>query len=173
MNIRIIIPTMLAGCLLTAQGCLPPPTPKKIEGPISGNLAAQRMSKVRSDNGPSYSVTHTHHGTEFEAAWEIGNALQRGSQIQIKPPIDWSLEDVQSAMRIALADTNSNPLYPAANETIISLMSQAAAAKEERAVGVAPDTDYELAVKVKRYSKTWFVEVKVKATYSDGTSMGY
>ena len=76
-------------------------------------------------------------------------------------------------MRVALADKNSNPLYPAANETIISLMSQAAAAKEERAVGVAPDTDYELAVKVKRYSKTWFVEVKVKATYSDGTSMGY
>jgi len=73
----------------------------------------------------------------------------------------------------ALADTNTNPLYPAVNETILSLISEAAESKDERAVGVAPDTDYELTVKVKKYSKTWFIEVKAQAVYADGTSVGY
>ena len=53
------------------------------------------------------------------------------------------------------------------------LMSEAAESKDERAVGVAPETDYELTVKVKKYSKTWFIEVKAQAVYADGTSVGY
>ena len=164
---------LLAVCLLTVQGCLPETSPKIINGPISGNVAAQRMSKVRSGNGPSYGVTHNYNGTEFEAAWEIGNALKRSAQLQIKPPIDWNLDDVQAGMRLALTDVHTNPLYPAANETIIMLMSEAAESKDERAVGVAPETDYELTVKVKKYSKTWFIEVKAQAVYADGTSVGY
>ena len=44
---------ILVACLLTAQGCLPETAPNIVKGPISGNVAAQRMSKVRSDNGPS------------------------------------------------------------------------------------------------------------------------
>ena len=164
---------MLVVCILVLEGCLPETAPKIIQGPISGNVAAQRMSKVRSDSGPSYRVTHVHDGDEFEAAWEIGNALKRSAQIQIKPPIDWNLEDLQAAMLIALTDSNTNPLYPAVNDTIISMMRQAAESKDERAVGVAPETDYELAVKVKKYSRTWFVEVKAQAVYADGTSMGY
>ena len=96
---------MLVVCLLIAQGCLPETAPKIVKGPISGNVAAQRMSKVRSDNGPSYRITHIHNGDEFEAAWEIGNALKRSTQIQIKPPIDWNLDDLQAGMRIALTDT--------------------------------------------------------------------
>lgn len=110
---------------------------------------------------------------EFEAAWEIGNALKRSAQLQIKPPIDWSMDEVRAGMLQALADTNTNPLYPAVNETILSLISEAAEAKDERAVGIAPETDYGLAVKVKKYSKTWFVEVKAQALYADGTSIGY
>ena len=164
---------MLVACLLIAQGCLPETAPKIIKGPISGNVAAQRMSKVRSDNGPSYRITHIHNGDEFEAVWEIGNALKRSTQIQIKPPIYWNLDDLQAGMRIALTDTHTNPLYPAANDTILSLINEAAESKDERAVGVAPETDYELAVKVKKYSKTWFVEVKAQAIYADGTSIGY
>ena len=160
-------------CLLTAQGCLPETSPPVIKGPISGNVAAQRMSKVRSQSGPSYLVPHTHNGIEFEAAWEIGNALKRSAQLQIKPPIDWSLDDVQAGMLLALADTHTNPLYPAVNETILSLINEAAESKDERAVGVAPETEYGLTVKVKKYSKTWFVEVKAQAVYADGTSVGY
>ena len=71
---------MLVVCILVLQGCLPETAPKIIQGPISGNVAAQRMSKVRSDSGPSYRVTHVHDGDEFEAAWEIGNALKRSAQ---------------------------------------------------------------------------------------------
>ena len=164
---------LLMICVLTAQGCLPETSPPIIKGPISGNIAAQRMSKVRSQSGPSYLVPHSHNGIEFEAAWEIGNALKRSAQLQIKPPIDWSLNDVQAGMLLALADTHSNPLYPAVNETILSLINEAAQAKDERAVAVAPETDYGLAVKVKKYSKTWFIEVKVQAVYADGTSIGY
>jgi hypothetical protein len=160
-------------CILAISGCLPEAAPKVIKGPISGNVAAQRMSKVRSNNGSSYRISHIHDGKEFEASWEIGNALKRSAQIQIKPPIDWTLEDLQAAMLIALTDSNTNPLYPAVNNTIISLIRQAAESKDERAVGVAPETDYELAVKVKKYSKTWFVEIKAQAVYSDGTSVGY
>ena len=165
------VPFMI--CLLMAQGCLPETSPPIITGPISGNVAAQRMSKVRSQSGPSYHVPHTHNGIEFEAAWEIGNALKRSAQLQIKPPIDWSMAEVQAGMLQALADKNTNPLYPAVNETIIRLISEAAESKDERAVGVAPETDYGLTVKVKKYSKTWFVEVKAQAIYADGTSIGY
>jgi len=160
-------------CVLTAQGCLPENTPRVINGPISGNEAAQRMSKVRSQSGPSYVVPHTQNEIDFEAAWEIGNALKRSAQLQIKPPIGWSMDEVQAGMLQALADTNTNPLYPAVNETILNLISEAAESKDERAVGVAPDTDYELTVKVKKYSKTWFIEVKAQAVYADGTSVGY
>lgn len=160
-------------CVLMTQGCLPETSPSVITGPISGNAAAQRMSKVRSQSGPSYHVPHTYNGIEFEAAWEISNALKRSAQLQIKPPIDWSMDDVQAGMLRALADTNTNPLYPAVNETILSLISEAAESKDERAVRVAPETDYQLTVKVKKYSKTWFVEVKAQAIYTDGTSIGY
>ena len=160
-------------CLLMAPGCFPETSPPVITGPISGNVAAQRMSKVRSHSGPSYRVPHTYNGMEFEAAWEIGNALKRSAQLQIKPPLDWSMDEVRAGMLQALADTNTNPLYPAVNETILSLISEAAEAKDERAVGIAPETDYGLAVKVKKYSKTWFVEVKAQALYADGTSIGY
>ncbi|HBV64877.1 MAG TPA: hypothetical protein DEF45_17855 [Rhodopirellula sp.] len=165
--------TLFMICVLMAQGCLPETSPPVITGPISGNVAAQRMSKVRSQSGPSYRVPHTHNGIEFEAAWEIGNALNRSAQLQIKPPIDWSMDDVQAGILQALADTNTNPLYPAVNETILSLIGEAAEAKDERAVGVAPEADYGLTVKVKKYSKTWFVEVKAQAVYADGTSIGY
>jgi len=159
--------------VLTAQGCLPETSPPVIKGPISGNVAAQRMSKVRSQNGPSYRVTHLHNGTDFEAAWEIGNSLKRSAQLQIKPPIDWNMDDVQAGMLQALADKNTNPLHPAVNKTILKLISEAAESKDERAVGVAPETDYGLTVKVKKYSKTWFIEVKAQAIYDDGTSIGY
>ena len=164
---------MLVVCILAIEGCLPEPAPKIINGPISGNVAAQRMSKVRSNSGPSYRVTHLYDGDEFEAAWEIGNSLKRSAQIQIKPPIAWNFDDLQAAMLIALTDSNTNPLNPAVNDTIISLLRQAAESKDERAVGIAPETDYELAVKVKKYSRTWFVEVKAQAVYSDGTSVGF
>jgi hypothetical protein len=163
----------LVAFTLALSGCLPPHQPQVVDGPISGNIAAQRQSMIRSDCGVSYSVTHTYNGHEFEAAWEIGNALKRSAQVQIKPPIDWSLEDLQAATQLVLADPQSNPWYPAINDTVLGLIREAADAKGERAVGVAPETAYELAVKVKKYSKTWFVEVKVQITYADGTSIGY
>ena len=166
---RVTLITFLA----ILSGCLPETKPQAVDGPISGNFASQRQSKVRSNSGASYSVTHSHNGQEFEAAWEIGNALKRSAQVQIKPPIDWSIDDLQAATRLVLADTSTNPWYPAINDTVLNLMHEAADAKSERAVGVAPETAYELAVKVKKYSQTWFVEVKVKITYADGTSIGF
>ena len=159
--------------LLTANGCLPETTPPVISGPISGNVASQRMSKVRSQSGPTYLVPHVHNGIEFDASWEIGNALKRSAQLQIKPPINWSIADVQGGMLLALKDTHTNPLYPAVNETVMQLISEAAESRDERAVGVAPETDYGLTVTVKKYSKTWFVELKAQAIYADGTSVGY
>lgn len=164
---------LFTACLLTAQGCLPETAPPVVNGPISGNVASQRMSKVRSQNGPSFVVPHVHNGVEFDASWEVANALKRSAQLQIQPPIDWNIQDVEAGMRLALADTHSNPLYPAVNETVISLIREASESKDQRAAGVAPETEYGLTVTVKKYSKTWFVEVKAQAVYSDGTSMGY
>ncbi len=163
----------LIAFLTVFSGCLPETRPQVIDGPISGNLAAQRQSKVRSASGASYSVPHHHKGQDFEAAWEIGNALKRSAQLQIKPPIDWSIDDLQAALGLVLADTSTNPWYPAINDTALDLMREAADNKSERAEGVAPETAYELAVKVKKYSQTWFIEVKVQIAYADGTSIGF
>lgn len=80
---------------------------------------------------------------------------------------------MQGGMLLALKDTHTNPLYPAVNETVMQLISEAAESKDKRAVGVAPETDYGLTVTVKKYSKTWFVELKAQAIYADGTTAGY
>lgn len=154
-------------------GCLPESQPPSISGPISGNVAAQLQSSVRSDLGDHYTVSHQYHGQDFEAAWELGNALQRSAQLQIKPPASWTSDDIQNAMRIVLAEYKSKPWYGQIDDTVLRLIQEAAEADDERAVGVAPETPYEVAVKVKQYSSDWFVEVKVQITYADGTSIGF
>ncbi|MGI9472580.1 MAG: hypothetical protein ACR2NZ_13655 [Rubripirellula sp.] len=163
----------LLGLVAFTGGCLPERQAPTIEGPISGNVATQLQSTVRSDRGNKYTVSHDYQGQQFDANWELSNALKRSAQLQIKPPASWSLDDVHAAMRVVLADHKSSPWYAQIDETVLKLIDEAANNDSERAVGIAPDTPYEIAVKVKQYTQDWFVEVKVKITYADGTSIGF
>ena len=154
-------------------GCLAETQPPQIEGPISGNIASQLQSTVRANHGVSHTVPHQYQGQEFEAAWELGNALKRSAQLQIKPPASWSFEDVQQAMQVVLADHASNPWYSQIDATILRLMQESLENQNGRAMGFAPETPYEVAVKVKHYTANWFIGVNVQIIYEDGTAIGF
>lgn len=158
---------------LLLAGCLPESQAPKVDGPIGENVAAQLQSKIRSAQGSRYTVSHNYQGEEFVASWELGNALQRTSQLQIKPPASWTIDDIAAALQIVFADHQTKPWYEQIDTTLVRLLREASANKDGRAIGVAPDTPYEIAAKVKQHSSEWFVEFKVQIGYADDTSIGF
>ena len=52
-------------------------------------------------------------------------------------------------------------------------MRRAHTAENQRATGFAPDTPYDVAVKVKQHSTEWFLEVKVQIVNEDGIAIGF
>lgn len=165
-------PGLLLATLLLA-GCLPESQAPKVDGPISENFAAQLQSKIRSSQGGRYTAPHNYQDQEFVATWELGNALQRTSQLQIKPPASWTVDDIVAALQIVLADHETKPWYQQIDATLVRLLREASADKDGRAIGVAPNTPYKIATKVKQHSSQWFVEFKVQIGYADDTSIGF
>jgi hypothetical protein len=167
--------SVLTPCLLIlcACGCLPASKPPTVEGPIDSTTASQLQARTRSQFGNKYSIDHEVNGREFTANWELGNALKKSSQLQMKPPSDWSQGDLYQALQVVLEAHESKPWYGAIDETVLRLMREAAKADEGRAIGFAEDTPYELAVKVKQHSTEWFLEVQVQILDEDGNALGF
>ncbi len=129
----------VAIALIVSSGCLPGPQAPVAKGPIDTNTAAQHQSKIRSSNGNKYSVTHQYKDQEFTANWELSNALKKSSQLQMKPPIEWSDVDLYQALEIVLQGHDTKPWYPAIDDTVLRLMRAALKDTDtNRATGIAP-----------------------------------
>ncbi len=163
---------LFALCVLVAIGCVEskPPT---VDGPIDTNTASQLQAKIRSANSEKYSVTHKHNDKEFTANWELSNALKKSSQLQIKPPADWSEADLYEALDIVLQAHETKPWYGQIDDTVLKTMRAALKADDQHEVGFAPDTPYHVAVKVQKHSTEWFLQVKVQIVNEDGTAIGF
>ncbi len=159
--------------LLILPGCLPESKPPTVNGVLEPNIAAQLQSQVRSKRGPRYSVTHQYKGEDFDANWEISNSLKRSSQLQIKPSSEWSRDDLDEAMKIVLEAHQSKPWYGLIDSTVLRLIREAQDDPDGRATGTAPETPYDIAVKVKQHTAEWFVEVKVQIVNDDGFTVGF
>jgi hypothetical protein len=160
-------------CLGVAAGCLPQAAPPVAEGPLDTKQASQLQAKIRSQHSEKYSIEHQVNGKPFVANWELGNALKKSSQLQIKPPGDWTQGDVYQALQVVLEAHESKPWYGLIDETVLRTMREAAEAEEGFATDFAPDTPYEVAVKVKQYSTEWFLEVKVQILDENGMALGF
>ena len=169
--LRLSIPALVL--VASVVGCMPEAKPPTVEGPLDTNTASQLQAKVRSQYGDKYSITHEVNGKEFEANWELGNALKKSSQLQMKPPADWSQGDLYQALQTVLAAHESKPWYGSIDDTVLDLMRAAVQSDDERATGWAPETPYDVAVKVKQHSQEWFLEVKVQILDENGMALGF
>lgn len=160
---------VLAGSI----GCFPAAEPPTVQGPLDTNTASQLQAKVRSQYGDKYSIPHEYEGQAFEAHWELGNALKKSSQLQMKPPATWSQGDLYQALQVVLEAHQSKPWYGSIDDTVLRLMREAVDADEGRATDLAPDTPYDVAVKVKQHSTEWFLEVKVQILDENGMALGF
>jgi hypothetical protein len=151
---------------------MPESKPPTVEGTLDTTTASQLQAKIRNKYGNKYSVPHQYNGQEFEANWELGNALKKSSQLQFKPPVDWSQGDVYQALQVVLSAHESKPWYGTIDDTVLDLMREAVDADEGRATGFAPDTPYDVAVTVKQHSTEWFLEVKVQILDENGMALG-
>jgi hypothetical protein len=156
-----------------ATGCLPRSAPPEVEGPLDTTKASQLQAKIRSQHSEKYSIEHQVNGKPFVANWELGNALKKSSQLQIKPPADWTQGDVYQALEVVLEAHESKPWYGAIDETVLRTMRAAAQDDEGFAMDLAPETPYEVAVKVKHHSSEWFLEVKVQILDENGMALGF
>jgi hypothetical protein len=152
------------------QGEAKAPVPK---GPIDTTIASQLQGKTRISNSEKYSVTHEYKGQEFTANWELGNALKKSSQLQLKPPADWSEGDLYLALEIVLNGHATKPWYPAIDDTVLRLMREALKDDNNRATGYAPETPYDVAVVVKQHTSEWFLQVKVQILDENGMALGF
>ena len=130
-------------------GCLPQTSAPVVEGPVDTNVASQLQSRIRAANGDKFSVPHEVNGKEFTANWELGNAFKKSSQLQIKPPADWSEGDLFVALDTVLTAHETKPWYGQIDETVLRLMREALADSDHRARDLAPDTPYDTTVTVK------------------------
>lgn len=155
-------------------GCFPAAGPPVAPGPIDTKMASQLQAKIRSANGPIYSVDHQFKDEVFQANWELGNALSKSSQLQIKPSADWTQGEIYEAMQVVLADHTTKPWYGAIDDTILQLIPRAIANGETNsAADFAPDTPYDVSVVVKHHSSHWFVQVKTQIVDKDGNALGF
>lgn len=155
-------------------GCLPAAGPPVVKGPIDTNVASQLQAKIRAGNGPVYSVDHEFKGETIQANWELGNALAKSSQLQVKPPAEWTEGEIYEAMQVVLADHTTKPWYGAIDDTIMGLIPRALANTETNSASdFAPDTPYDVTVTVKNNTSHWFMQVKTQIVNPDGTALGF
>ena len=169
---RILIASVIAPCCLFSCGCMPEAKAPVVVGPIDTTTASQLQGRVRTSNGDRYAVEHECNGQTFTANWELGNALKKNAKVQLKPPGDWSEGDVYQAIEIVLADHGTKPWYAQIDDTVLRLFRDALQDDNNRAVGMPPDTPYDVAVKVNHYESEWFVEVKVQILDENGMALG-
>ena len=170
-NVRTGLPTaILLACIL---GCMPESKPPVVDGPLDTNTASQLQGQIRSKYGDKYSVTHQYDGQDFDANWELGNALKKSSQLQLKPPADWGRGDLYTALQVVLDAHQSKPWYGKIDDTVLRLTREAIDDAEGRATDLAPETPYDVAVKVKQHSTEWFLEVKVQILDENGMALGF
>ncbi len=170
---RLILIAVIPAFLLIIPGCMPEAKAPVADGPIDTNTAAQLQSKIRSKNGAKFSATHQYNDQEFTAEWELSNALKKSSQLQMKPPGDWSDADVYQALEIVLNGFETKPWYSEIDDTVLKLLRESLRSDNNRATGYAPETPYDIAVKTNHYDHEWFVEVKVQILDEDGTAIGF
>lgn len=163
----------LSTFLWVTTGCMPESQAPVVKGPIDTNAASQLQAKTRTANSEKYSVTHQYNGQEFTANWELSNALKKSSQLQIKPPADWSEADLYMALEIVLNAHETKPWYSAIDDTVLRLMREALKDDNNRASGYAPETPYDVAVTAKKHSTEWFLGVNVQIVNADGTALGF
>lgn len=159
--------------LLLVCGCMPESKPPVVDGPLTGNRASQLQAKVRSKLGEKYSVPHQADDKMFDANWELSNSLKRSSRLQIKPPADWTRENLETAMRVVLDDHASKPWYGLIDASVMQSLGEACDAADGIARNVAPETPYDITVKVKKHSTEWFVEVRVQILDDNGMAVGF
>ena len=170
-NARFWIP--IVSSLVLSVGCLPASKAPVVEGPLDTNTASQLQAKVRSQHGDRYSISHQCNGKDFDANWELGNALKKSSQLQMKPPADWTVGDLYQGLQVVLEAHESKPWYGLIDDTVLRLMREAADSPDGWATDLAPDTPYDVAVKVKQHSTEWFLEVKVQILDENGMALGF
>ncbi len=160
-----------AACLLSC-GCMPEAKAPVVTGPIDTTTASQLQGQIRISNGDRYTVEHECNGKAFTANWELGNAFKKNAKLQLKPPGDWSEADVYQALEVVLNAPASKPWYSQVDDTILRLFREALKADDHRAVGMPPETPYDIAVKVNQYSTEWFVEVRIQILDENGMALG-
>lgn len=154
------------------SGCMPESKPPTVQGPLDTKTASQLQGKIRISSGPRYSVTHEVNGKEFTANWELGNAMKKSSQLQIKPSAEWTEGELYQALEVVLQAHETKPWYAQIDDTVLRLMREALKDDNNRAIGVAPDTPYDIAVKAKQHTADWFLEVKVQILDENGMALG-
>lgn len=155
-------------------GCMPEAGPPTVEGPIGSSTASQLQAKIRMNNGESFEVEHQMEGKPFTAHWLLGNALKKTSQLQIKPPAEWSDVEIYQALEVVLADHSTKPWYGQIDDTVLTLARRVLKDDQrELASDLAPETPYDVAVKIKQHSTEWFVQVQVAILNDDGINVGF
>ena len=168
---RLCLPVMiLVTCSL---GCMPESKPPVVDGPLDSTTASQLQGQIRTKYGNKYSVTHQYDGQDFDANWELGNALKKSAQLQLKPPADWGRGDLYTGLQVVLDAHESKPWYGKIDDTVLRLMREALDDDDGRATDVAPETPYDVAVTVKQHSTEWFLEVKVQILDENGMALGF
>lgn len=181
---RILNPIGLIAALMTVVlmivGCLPEPGPPVVRGPINTSTASQLQSSLRASKGPSFQVEHElpvegdAEKKSFTANWLLGNLFKKNSQLQIKPPADWTDAEVVQAVEVVLAAHQTKPWYGQIDATILKLMNNVMQDDQvDLASDLAPETPYEVSVKIKHHSSEWFVQVQVLIVSADGINVGF
>ncbi|MGB0599613.1 MAG: hypothetical protein ACPGLY_23260 [Rubripirellula sp.] len=186
---RILNPSGLIAALMTVvlmtvvlmiAGCLPEPGPPVVRGPIDTSTASQLQSSLRASKGTSFQVEHElpvegdAEKKSFTANWLLGNLFKNNSQLQIKPPADWTDAEVVQAVEVVLAAHQTKPWYGQIDETVLKLMSIVMRDDQvDLASDLAPETPYEVSVKIKHHSSEWFVQVQVLIVSADGINVGF
>ncbi|MEE2937342.1 MAG: hypothetical protein VYA84_15250 [Planctomycetota bacterium] len=181
---RILNPIGLIAALmilvLMIVGCLPEPGPPVVRGPINTSTASQLQSSLRASKGTSFQVEHElpvkgdAENKSFTANWLLGNLLKNNSQLQIKPPADWTDVEVVQAVEVVLAAHQTKPWYEQIDATVLRLVREVIQDDQVDLVSdLAPETPYEVSVKIKHHSSEWFVQVQVLIVSADGINVGF
>ncbi|TWU54630.1 hypothetical protein Poly51_33490 [Rubripirellula tenax] len=164
-------------CLLLvvfSLGCLPASKPPVVEGPIDTSTASQLQATIRAKHGSNYSIEHQLGDKTFSANWELGNALKKSAQLQIKPPGDWTEIELYQALEVVLSDHESNPWYSNIDHTVLRLMRESLqSGTGELASDFVAETPYDVNAKVKKNGNEWFLQIKTQILDEDGNALGF
>jgi len=152
---------------------MPETPPPVVEGTLDTSTASARQAKIRAANGESFQVEHEMEGKTFTANWVLGNALKKTSQLQLKPPAEWSDVELYQALEVVLNSYDTKPWYNNIDDTVLKLTRRAMQSDSGVASDFAPDTPYEVSTKVKKHSQEWFLQVEVVIYNQDGTAIGF